>query len=213
MQNVESWASQNNLNLNRSKTSEIVFYNRRRILSYQQPSEVSDIKRTTTIKILGVTFTSNLSMSTHVQNVINSCSQTLYALKTLRVHGLPSDALKNIYRSVVVAKVMYAACAWSGFTNSRDRQRIDSFLQRGKCSGFCPTDIQDFAGLCNTADVKLLKSVLANCNHTLYPLLPDKSAASEYHNLRPRPHDRQLPNFKYELTRCNFFNRALYFKL
>ena len=148
-------------------------------------------------------------MSTHVQNIINSCSQTLYALKTLRVHGLPNATLKSIYRSVVVAKVMYAACAWSGFTNSRDRQHIDSFLHRGKRSGFCPIDIQDFAGLCYTADVKLLKSVLVNCNHTLYPLLPDKSAASKYFNLRPLPHDTQLPDFKYELTR-NFFNRALF---
>jgi hypothetical protein len=50
-------------------------------------------------------------MAVHVQNVLNSCSQTLYALKTLRAHALPTAALQKIYRSVVLAKVMYTASA------------------------------------------------------------------------------------------------------
>jgi hypothetical protein len=215
LRNVESWAGANNLRLNRSKTTEIIFTNRRRHQCCQHPSTIPGIARINTIKILGVTLTCCLSVAVHVQNVLNSCSQTLYALKTLRAHGLPTAALQNIYRSVVLAKVMYAASAWSGFASQTDRQRIDSFLQRGKRSGFCPVDTQDFAGLCQSADSKLFKSVLSNTNHLLHRLLPDKSEALLHYNLRSRPHDRQLPdcNSHLKLIRSNFFNRMLFYNV
>ena len=44
-----------------------------------------------TIKILGVTFTSSLSVTSHVQSVIAACAQTLYALRVLRKHGFVCD--------------------------------------------------------------------------------------------------------------------------
>jgi hypothetical protein len=177
------------------QTTEIIFTNRRRHQCCQHPSTISGIARINTIKILGVTLTRCMSMAVHVQNVLNSCA-----------HGLPTAALQNIYRSVVLAKVMYAASAWSGFASQTDRQRIDSFVQRGKRSGFCPFDTQDFAGLCQSADSKLFKSVLSNTNHLLHRLLPDKSEALLHYNLRSRPHDRQLPNCNshLKLIRSNF---------
>jgi len=54
-------------------------------------------------KILGVTITNGLSVSPHVQSVIVSCAQVLYALRVLRAHGLCDSALQTIYHSVVIA--------------------------------------------------------------------------------------------------------------
>ena len=48
-----------------------------------------------------------LSVSLHVQPVITSCAQTLYALRVLRAHGLCESALHTVYRAVIVAKLMY----------------------------------------------------------------------------------------------------------
>jgi len=39
-----------------------------------------DIARVDSLKILGVTFTRNLSASEHIGNILKSCSQSLYAL-------------------------------------------------------------------------------------------------------------------------------------
>jgi len=52
---------------------------------------------------------SSYSVSLHIQTVISSCAQTLYALRVLRAHGLQDSALHNIYRSVVLAKLLYAS--------------------------------------------------------------------------------------------------------
>jgi len=45
------------------------------------------------------------------------CAQTLYALRVLRAHGLHDSALQYIYRSVVLAKLLYASgsCNTCGF--------------------------------------------------------------------------------------------------
>ena len=65
----------------------------------------------TSIKILGVTLTNHLSMSDHVRDVIARCGQILYALKVLRTHGMSDDSLREIYKAVVLAKLMYASPA------------------------------------------------------------------------------------------------------
>jgi len=75
-------------------------------------------------------------VSLHIQTVMSSCAQTLYALRVLRAHGLHDTALHNIYRSVVLAK-LYASSSWIGFSNATDRQKLQAFLNRSKRSGFC----------------------------------------------------------------------------
>jgi len=52
----------------------------------QPPPALPDIKEVAVIKVIGITFTNNLSVAEHVHNVITSCAQTLYALKVLRVY-------------------------------------------------------------------------------------------------------------------------------
>ena len=64
--------------------------------------------------MLGVTLTSTLSMSKHVNTAISACAQTLFALKTLRAHGMKNSCLQTVYKSVAVAKLQYGASAWRG---------------------------------------------------------------------------------------------------
>ena len=52
------------------------------------------------------------AIATHcllLQSVINSCAQTLFALRIMRSHGMDDTALQMIYRSVVIAKLTYAS--------------------------------------------------------------------------------------------------------
>jgi len=78
-----------------------------------------EIARIKSLKVLGVTISSRLSLSEHVNNVISSCARSLYAIKVLRAHGLCAAAFQQICRSVVVAKLLYASpvCLSSRPTN------------------------------------------------------------------------------------------------
>jgi hypothetical protein len=208
--NIETWARTNNLALNRTKTYEIVFVDTKRKRQVASPPPLPGIVRTTSLKVLGVTFTDGLSASDHVRGVITNCAQTLYALRVLRAHGMCDAALQAVYRSVVVAKLLYASSAWRGFTTVTDRQRVDAFLTRSKRCGYCPPDLPPFEELLKASDQQLFDKVILNSRHVLNRLLPPPSTASQNYDLRPRPHDRQLPQHTGHLTDSNFFTRQLY---
>jgi len=65
---------------------------------------------------------SDFSVTDHVQELTMKSAQTLYALCVLRAHGLNDAALQEVYRLVVVARLIYAASAWHGFCKATDRQ-------------------------------------------------------------------------------------------
>lgn len=190
LDNVAKWAVTNNLQLNRAKSVEIIFENRRRRSQPCYPPALPDIRRVTSIKILGVTFTNHLSMSDHVRDVIARCGQTLYALKVLRTHGMSDDSLREIYKAVVLAKLMYASPAWWGFTAASDRQQIDAFVRRGVRFGLYNAGDPTPSQLAKDADDTLFTRILANEHHVLKPLLPDQR--SHGYSLRPRRHNLSI---------------------
>ena len=110
--NVEAWSRVNNLQLNRKKCVEIVFASSRTRHVASPPAPLPDIVRVSSLKILGVTISSRLSVADQVQNVVSSHAQTLHALRLLRAHGLCDAALQTVYRAVVFARLLYAARAW-----------------------------------------------------------------------------------------------------
>ena len=102
-----------------------------------------------------------------------------------------NTALQTCYRSVVIAKLLYASWAWSGFASAADRQRIFAFIRRDLRGGLCSTDLPSISDLSDTADNQLFNNILANPNHVLYGLLPPASCATKYYNLRTKAHNRQ----------------------
>jgi hypothetical protein len=52
-----------------------------------------------------------------------------------------NTTLQVIFRTTVIAKLLYAASAWSDFIKMPDRQRVDAFLRRSKKYGYCPQDL------------------------------------------------------------------------
>jgi len=58
------------------------------------PETTDALKGAQNINILGITFTSGLSVALRVQQLISSNAQALYALKLLRVYGLCDTAIQ-----------------------------------------------------------------------------------------------------------------------
>ena len=144
------------------------------------PLLIPGIVRVTTLRILGVTFTNGLSASNHIREIITNCAQTLHALRVLRCYGLPGDAVQTVYRATVIAKLLYACCAWSGFISASDRKRVDAFLRRSKRRrNFCPPDLPPFNDLIEAQEDQLFFAINHNHQHLLHYLLPPPSAASQ----------------------------------
>jgi len=112
---------------------------------------------------------------------------SVHAIRILRTHGMSEQEIQTVFRSVVIAKLKYAATACWGFTAATDRQRVEAVIRRGEHSGLCHSDIPTAAELIDDMDEDLFQRILWNENHTLHAMLPDHQPNLTY-ELRPRSH-------------------------
>jgi hypothetical protein len=206
---VEDWAMSNNLHLNRAKSVEIVFVppRCRRTVAIPAPA-VPDIPRVEVIKALGVTLSRKFSVAQHVDQLLVSCAQSLFALRTLRHHGLPTDALHTIFQAIIDSKLAYASPAWWGLTTAADRDRLEAFLRRSAKIGFRSDAAPTLGVICSERDDKLFMKITSNPNHLLHQLLPPRRETC--YSLRPRAHDFTLSVRTTSLNDNNYITRMLY---
>ena len=78
------------------------------------PAPCPGIERVSSICILGVTLNDQLSAAYHVNSLLASSKSLglLYALRVLRIHGIPDASLQEVFRSTLLAKMTYAGPAW-----------------------------------------------------------------------------------------------------
>ena len=91
------------------------------------PAAVPGFERVEFIKALGM-------LSAHVTELLTNCARTLFALRTLKQHGLPPEAAHTVFQAIVMEKINYASPAWLGFTSADDRGRLEAFY--GHCAHF-----------------------------------------------------------------------------
>jgi hypothetical protein len=170
---------------------------------------VPGFERVDFIKALGVTVSRRFSITQHVDNVLAACAQTLFALRTLKHHGLPTKALHVIFQATVVAKLAYAAPAWWGFANAADKERLEAFLRRSRTLGYREQSAPTLARICDEAESKFFKNITSNTQHLLHHLLPPHR--DEHYNLRQRAtHNLKMPTRSTALADRNFITRLLY---
>jgi len=63
----------------------------------------------------------------------------------MRCHGMNNDALKTVYKSVVLAKLLYASPAWLGFATSSDIGRTEAHVRRAVCRHDCSLTVKSDA--------------------------------------------------------------------
>jgi len=125
--------------------------------------------------------------------------------KVLRCYGMNEEHLRFGYKSVVLAKLMYASLAWWGFATAADKKCIEAFVQRGVRLGLYLANDHTPTELATDSDDNLFGSVLYNCHHVLKQLLPDKT--DHQYNLRHRRHNLSL-SVKHDDR--NFVTRQLF---
>ena len=112
-----------------------------------EPLPLPGITRSRSMKMLGIKIANDFTVTQHVQQLAMSSAQTIYALQVLRTRGLSTVALQHVFRSIVVARLMYAASSWRGLTKASDPQHINSVIDRARRHGYCSPDLPTFDDL------------------------------------------------------------------
>jgi len=124
---VRSWAANNRLILNLSKTKEMVF-KQSRVWCFHMPAALDDVEQIDCCKLLGVMFQSNFKMDSRVNYLLSQCAQRMYILKHLRHQGMSSDQIITVAYALILSRIMYALPAWGGFLSAALIDKINAFL-------------------------------------------------------------------------------------
>ena len=205
--NIVAWSQRNKLQLNLSKTKEIVFH-RPSCRGTLLPTPLSGIERVNSAKLLGITITSLLKFAEYVNTVIQGCSASMFLLRTLKSRGLSNGRLEVLFHAFILSRIRYALSAWGGYVSSADRGRIDVLLKKCKKFGYC-SNIVSFEKLLQEADSKLFKKICSDA-HCLNQLLPSQRPLTN--SLRMRGHPFSLPSCTTSLFKMCFINRVLFTK-
>jgi len=79
----------------------------------------------------------------------------MFALRTLRAHGMAQASLHDICKATLITQITYASPAWNGFLCVADRNRLQSIVTEAKRFGYLPPNYDSFDQLRADADEKL----------------------------------------------------------
>src|SRR6218665_1240486 len=96
----------NNLKLNTDKSKEMLVPKSGRWTVPEPPP--LGMERVSELKILGVLFTNDLSVTSHVDDIISKCASYTYALRILRANGLQDNALFTVCNATTISRLLYA---------------------------------------------------------------------------------------------------------
>ena len=112
--------------------------------------------------------------------------------------------INSVFKSIVLSKLLYGSCAWWGYLNQTQINRLESVLRKAKRFNYYFEDEPDASSIQDHSDIILFRSIAENKNHVLNYLLPPVKEIN--YNLRQRGHNYVLPNKddKNFITRCLF---------
>ena len=120
-----------------------------------------------------MTITRKFSVTPHINYLLAACAQTLFALRTLRHHGLHNNPVQAILATVVaISSSMHRRLGWASQMLRYDSARLQAFLKRSISFGYRSASSPNFARIVDEADNKLFSNILSNTSHLLHPLLP-----------------------------------------
>src|SRR6218665_3050990 len=143
------------------------------------------------MKILGITLNSELKVDEHIDTLIKSSLSSLYALRILKAYGLGKEAIHTVTEVIIMSRILYAAPAWWGLTQTSDILKIDKLQRKLQRIEYAPYDQPTVESKVHKAEEKLFKKVIVAEDHVLRQYLQQNNAIK--YNLRPRPHNFLLP--------------------
>jgi hypothetical protein len=209
MNHITLWSESYNLKLNINKCKEIVFNSPYRSARSTPPAPglIPGVERVESLVILGVHMSNNMTMNNHLDDLMTTCNQSMFALRTLKRAGLDNESIWRVCRATLIAKMLYGTSAWWGFSTKANIDSLEGVLRRATKWGLYPPSGPTVETMVQQADDMLFNKILGDSEHVMYGLLPPVKSIT--YNLRPRAHNRVLPLKTCTLAK-NFIYRMLY---
>ena len=168
------WCDTNSLELNVSKTKEMII-DFRRVKSTIAPLIIKDqeVDIVDTFKFLGSTISNDLKWEANTSEIISKCHQRLYFLRKLKKFGVGKDTLVNFYRATIESILTFSITSWFTSLTEFDKNRLSRIVHiSSKITG---ASLKSIDSIYHERSTKKVKSILADTEHPancLFDILP-----------------------------------------
>ena len=184
--NFVTWSELNHLQLNVTKTKELIVDLRREKTAAVTPVSIQGVPVDTVeeYKYLGVYFNNKLDWSRNAEAVYKKGQSRLFCLRRLRSFNICRTMLRMFYESVVASAIFFAVTCWGSGMRIADTNRLERLIRRaGDVVG------EELDTLTTVAERRMLsrfQSILDNVSHPLYDTLALQRSTFSRRFLSPR---------------------------
>ncbi|KAJ0033751.1 hypothetical protein NQD34_000858 [Periophthalmus magnuspinnatus] len=183
--NFVTWSEKNHLQLNVTKTKELVV-DLRRTKAAVTPISIHGVSVDVVeeYKYLGVYLDNKLDWSRNVDAVYKKGQSRLYFLRRLRSFDICRTMLRMFYESMVASAIMYAVVCWGSSLRVRDTNRLNKIIRKaGHVVG------EELDSLTVVSDRRMLtkvRTILDSPLHPLHEVLANLKSSFSHRLLLPR---------------------------
>ena len=161
------WCKLNHLQLNTSKTKEMVVdFRRSKATTLPVSIEGVNVEVVDTYKYLGVLLDNKLDWSANTDAIYKKGQSRLYFLRRLRSFNVCSKLLEMFYQSVVASVLFYAVVCWGGSTKKKDAGRLDRLVR--KAGSVVGAELECITSVANKRTLTKLLTIMDNESHPLH---------------------------------------------
>ena len=179
------WCRENNLDLNVSKTKELVV-DFRKVKSPVQPLLINNqaVEIVQSFKFLISVISDDLRWDHNTTAIRKKAQQRMYFLRQLRKFGVDPNIQIQFYRATIESVLTYSLTTWYGSTSQQERTELDRIVSTA--SKIIGCDLPSLDTLYQQRVLRKAKSILADSSHPANHLFQPLPSGRRYRHIKCR---------------------------
>ena len=180
-----SWCSDNSLELNTTKTQEMIV-DLRRNPTPKDPLMIGGqaIEMVDCFKFLGTIISSDLGWGGNIDSIHKRAQQRLYFLRQLKKFGLSREIMLAFYRAVVESVLTSSICVWFRGATQAHRDKLERVVRTaGRIIG---CDLPTLASIYTQRTVRKSRKIVADPSHPARSLFQSLPSGRRFRSFKTR---------------------------
>ena len=168
------WCDDNNLELNVSKTKEMIIDFRKN----KPPISAlfikdQEVEQVDSFKFLGIHISNTIGWDINISSSCKKAQQRLYFLRQLKKLKISTAVMTQFYRAVIESVLSFSITAWYGAVSTGDKRKINRIVKTA--SRIVGSTLPSLDSLYNLRMKRKVRSIISDSTHPanhLFQLLP-----------------------------------------
>ena len=185
VERLAGWFSENDLELNVSKTKEMVFDFRKKktpLVPLTIAGEV--VEEVRSFKFLGTTISSDLKWDENFSSAIKKAHQRLFFLRQLKKFKVSHSILTQFYSAAVESFLTFSITVWYSSTCQKDKDQLERIVRTA--SKIIGSDMKPIASIHSLRSDRKVMAIVQDTSHPANHLFQPLPSGRRYRAMRAR---------------------------